>query len=305
MGKKRNSRFLDALVGWPALWILNALGRLTWQGTWRYGALLGRTLYRVDSRRRKITLRNLEKAFSGELGETERLLLAKQSFENLGRFFLETAKMSHISAEDLEGRFEVENGQILKQVYDEGRGVVVVCAHLGNWEIMARTFGSWGYRYAVIYRPIDNRFLDEKMRESRLVGGEIIPREAMFKSVRSALKEGKIVAFMSDQNAGKKGIFVPFFGVQASTTPAAAIFAQATGAPIVPVFCFRLGPGRFRSVIHHPIWAEGGKDRKEEQQELTEAFTLEIEKAVRRCPDQWFWMHRRWRTRPQEERTVD
>jgi len=249
-------------------------------------------------------MENLCLAYGSEaMGEKARRDLTRKAFENVARLFLETAKIPGLKGEELQDRFELERGEILKEAYEEGKGVIVICAHLGNWEIMARTFGSLGYRYAVIYRTMDNLVLDEKMRETRMVGGEIIRREEMFKSVRGALKEGKIVAFMSDQNAGKKGVFVPFFGIQASTTPAPAIFAQATGAPIIPVFCYRKAPGRFLAVVHSAIRAKPGRERRDEQLELTEAFTLAIERAVRRHPEQWFWMHRRWRTRPPEERT--
>lgn len=179
-----------------------------------------------------------------------------------------------------------------------GRGILVLTAHYGNWELLAAAHGLVGLPLSFVVRPLDHPILDEMAaRFRRRSGAELIVKRQAVREVLQALRRQRMVGILLDQNATRaEGVFVPFFGIAASTSKGLALIALRTGAPVVPVFLRREPGGRHCMEVGPaiPAPADGDADA------YTAAFNQVIETAVRRAPEQWLWMHARWRTRPRE-----
>ena len=182
-------------------------------------------------------------------------------------------------------------------------GVLVLTAHFGNWELAGLVGPLYGVSMATVMRPLDSPLLDRLARRLRVsTGVEMIDKRDAFRAVSEALRRGRLVAILLDQNASRnEGVFVPFFGRAASTSRGLALLSLRTGTPIVPVFMHRDAAGRHHLVIEPAIPAPARGSLGAAIEELTAACAGRIEAAVRGWPEQWLWLHRRWRTRPAGE----
>jgi len=182
--------------------------------------------------------------------------------------------------------------------------VLVLTAHLGNWELLAVAHRLTGFPLAVVVRPLDARALDalaERLR--RKAGVELLAKRGALRAVLSALHRRRMVGVLLDQNASRReGVFVPFFGRPASTSRSLALLATRTRTPVLPIFTRREADGGHVVTIHPPLDAPGTPDAERAIIELTMRCNEAIEAAIRRTPEQWLWIHRRWRTRPAAER---
>jgi KDO2-lipid IV(A) lauroyltransferase len=183
-----------------------------------------------------------------------------------------------------------------------GRALLLT-AHLGNWELLPVACRLAGHPLSVVLRPLDAAWLDRlatRMRERSEV--DLIDKRAALRPVLRALAGGGMVGILLDQNAARReGVFVPFFGRPASTSKSLAVLALRTGSPIVPAFIHREDGGRHRVVVGRPLTMPDAADVDAAVVAVTAACTDAIEAAIRRTPDQWLWMHDRWRTRPAAE----
>jgi KDO2-lipid IV(A) lauroyltransferase len=186
-----------------------------------------------------------------------------------------------------------------------GRALLLT-AHVGNWELLAAAHRLTGFRLAIVIRPLDSRLVDTLARLWREKAGvELIAKRGASGPVRAALRDGSIVGVLLDQNASRReAVFVPFFGVSASTSRGLAVLALRTRTPILPVFIRREGWGRHRARIHPPLVGPGPNPTAQAIVELTAQCTQAIEAAIRAAPEQWFWLHDRWRTRPSDQRAT-
>jgi KDO2-lipid IV(A) lauroyltransferase len=151
----------------------------------------------------------------------------------------------------------------------------------------------------VVVRPLDNPDLEALLAEGRRRSGlGLIPKRRALREVQAALARGETVSILLDQDAGRDGAFVPFFGRPASTSRSLALLALRSGAPVLPVFIRRLPSGEHVLTVEAPVVVVDSGDRARDVQEATARFTAAIERQVRSCPEQWFWVHRRWKTRP-------
>jgi KDO2-lipid IV(A) lauroyltransferase len=178
----------------------------------------------------------------------------------------------------------------------------MLTAHLGNWELLTLAPAMTGYPLTVVARSLESRALDawaDRLR--RTAGVEVVDKRRALRALLEALRRGRLVGVLLDQNASRReGIFVPFFRRPASTSRSLALLALRTRTPVVPAFTCRLAPGRHRITIHPalPLAASGDEAAI---RALTARCTEAIEDAIRATPDQWLWCHDRWRTRPPEE----
>ena len=195
-------------------------------------------------------------------------------------------------------RVHVEGVEHLRRAAAAGRGILVLTAHYGNWELLAAAHGLTGLPLSFVVRPLDDPILDDLAgRFRRRSGAELIVKHRAVREVMQALRRGRMVGILLDQNATRgEGVFVPFFGVPASTSKGLALLALRTGAPVVPVFLRREPDGRHCMDVRPPLPAPPDEDVLT----YTAAFNAAIEAAIRRAPEQWLWMHARWRTRPRE-----
>lgn len=286
---------------WLALAVLTPLGlTLAWLparlGLWM-GARLGDLAWAALPRRRAVALENLARAFPERAGP-ELARIGRDSFRHLGMNFVESCVFFFRPPARLLSRVSVEGLANLEAADALGRGMLLLTAHYGNWELLAASHALSRFPLSVVMRPLDSPAFDPILERFRLRSGvELITKRRALPDIVDALRRRRMVGILLDQNASRReGVFVPFFGVPASTSKGMALIALRTGAPVLPVFIRRRPDGRH--VVHAgaqvPVPSDG------DVVAFTRAFNEAIEAAIRRAPEQWFWLHRRWKTRPEE-----
>jgi KDO2-lipid IV(A) lauroyltransferase len=283
---------------YPITWLFGHLP--VGAGTWM-GSRLGDLAWLLVPRRRAIALANLARALGGLHPAPERHRLARRSFQHLGMTFVETCGLFFRPPASILARVEMNGGERLREAAAQGKGVLVLTAHYGNWELLGAAHILSGLPLSVVARPLDQPLLERlAARLRRRAGIELIDKRHGLRDVLQALRQGRMVGILLDQNAARsEGVFVPFFGVPASTSKGLALIALRTRAPVVPVFIRRLGAGRHRVEVGAALPPPADDDVVA----YTAAFNRAIEAAIRQAPEQWFWMHNRWRTRPRRKRT--
>ena len=263
-------------------------------------AILG---VQAGASRRRILLENLAVAFPAKSPD-EIARIAKESVAALGEAFVDFLEVSAMSEEEIRSRIRVVGEENLLQARSRGKGVFLLSAHLGGWELGAIRAGLIGEPIAPVVRPLDNPLLERELsrRRTRFGNRPIAKREAA-RDVLRALRRGATVAILIDQNVlAREAVFVPFFGRLAATTPALARFQLKTDASVVPVFTWPEGGGRYRLEFEKPIEAgefRGGTEREAAVLNATARYMEVTESAIRRAPAAWLWVHNRWRTRPE------
>lgn len=256
---------------------------------------------------RRTGLRNLEIAFP-ELSESTRLAILKGSLQSLGRVLGEVSQFGKATPESLrkivDFELDEESKVLYKRVREEKRGVVITTGHLGNWELLVFAFAALHEPIAYLARPLDNPLIEELTVKIRTrFGNRPINKASSAMLVIKMLREGDIIGILSDVNAHpKEGVFVPFFGVSSCTTAGPATFAIRTNSFIYPTFCVYDHEKKSYKVVHGPVIEPSMTgDRTADILTTTAAYTAEIERIIRQYPDQWLWIHKRWKTRPKGE----
>jgi Kdo2-lipid IVA lauroyltransferase/acyltransferase len=183
----------------------------------------------------------------------------------------------------------------------EGKGAILVSSHFGNWELYAASIAAAGYPFVVVVYEQHNSLVEEQLnRIRRMKGVEIIYKGDAARGVLRALAQNKFVAMLADQDAGQDGVFVNFMGRPASVTKGPAVFAIKTGAPLLTGVIVREGPSRHTGYIGPLTHADASNRKDQEIKRLSGQFTAVLEGYVRAHPDHWYWVHKRWKTRPRE-----
>ena len=271
----------------------------------KIGRFLGILFYKLDKKHRKHTLNNLKIAFPDKT-EKELNDISVKFYKNLGMVFVEIFRLNKYNAGNIDDFVESDFNPI-KNIYGK-QGVLLLTAHFGNWELLAKTFGLKGYRGNVLARPLDNPYIEKILYKLRTGGGNkvIYNRENAVKSIISALNGNEIVGFLPDENASKRiGVFVDFFGIKACTMPGMANIAAKTRLPVVPAFIARLKDARgnytkHKLIIEKPLDIKYTGNRKTDTMNILKMFNEKIEDIIKQYPEQWFWIHNRWKTRPDE-----
>jgi KDO2-lipid IV(A) lauroyltransferase len=262
------------------------------------GRRLGDLLWLVLSGRRAVALDNLRRSFGAERSAAEIRQLARRSFQNVGMNLVEGCCYFLRPTQVMLSRVRVEGCEHLQAAAAHGRGVLILTAHFGNWELLAAAHGLTGLPLSIVTRPLDYPLLDDlAARFRRRSGAELIVKRQAVREVLTALRRQRMVGILLDQNATRaEGVFVPFFGSRASTSKGLALLALRTGAPVVPIFLRREPDGRHcmdvGAAVPPPVDGQIAT--------YTSAFNRVLEATIRRTPEQWLWMHDRWRTRPRE-----
>jgi KDO2-lipid IV(A) lauroyltransferase len=263
------------------------------------GVGLGRAAYWLVPGRRRVALDNLTLVYGEALSPAARATLARRSFEHLGITAVECCRLFFGRAERLLGRVRGRGTEHIGAALAKGRGIFFLTGHFGNWELLAATHRLAGFGLSVVVRPLDNPYLDALIARARERSGlrAISKREAV-QGVRAALARGECIGILLDQDAGRDGVFVPFLGQPASTSRALAILALKTRAPVVPAFIHRLPDGGHELVLEPEIPLATTGDLDQDIAVNTARYTEALERQVRAHPEQWFWVHRRWKSRP-------
>jgi KDO2-lipid IV(A) lauroyltransferase len=289
----------DHLRDYPAYILLKLfcgiVQRIPRKFVFAFFSLLSRIVYIVDRRHRVRALRNLDIAFGDSKLRSEKRRIAKQAFESL---FLTVAETIYIPVlvKDIDRYAKFQRDDRIADVLKEGKGLIFLVSHFGNWEIMAHACVSMGYQLASVARPIKNKLVNDELERIRCCNGaEILRKKWVVKEIISKLRNNYCVAILIDQYAGRHAPFVPFFGRPVSTTPAAALLALKTGAAVVPVFDVRQEGGFHNVYVDEPVEIINTGNREKDIAENCARFNQVLEKWVRRYPEKWLWMHRRWR----------
>ena len=266
------------------------------------GRGLGRLAYRISPRHRRIALDNLETAFGKEKTAREREAVARASFAHFGQVTLETIKFSHYSRAHVLDLIEIEGREHLESALAQGKGVLAFSAHYGNWETIVAALSSVG-PFHVLARRLDNRLVDRRLTAVRTrMGGVVIDKMGAARPILRVLRDGGILAIVIDQNVLRsQAVFVDFFGRPAATTPGLASFHILTGAPLLPVFCRPRGRRHVWTILP-PLEIPLSGRREEDVLKITGICTKMIEDQIRRAPEWWLWLHKRWNTRPAGEK---
>ena len=267
------------------------------------GTALGRCVYWLHPRLRRVGQRNLEFAFP-EKSAGERRRILKSLFTTLGRQLADFCRAPRYTRENISELVVHENLEHYLEARARGRGVLFITAHLGGWELGALAHSLYGYPLRVVMRPLDNPHLDRLLQRYRGLGGNTaFGKQDFARGLLAAMKAGETVGILMDTNmTPPQGVFVPFLGRAACTASGLARVALRTGAAVVPGFTvWDEEAGKYRIAFEPALeLVRSGRD-EEDVVANTALFTIVIEKYVRRYPGQWLWVHRRWKTRPEGE----
>lgn len=290
----------EYIAGWG---VLKVLGLLPRPAAHLLAGLLSRVLYWATPQLRRTADQNLRMALP-ELTASERASICLGVYRSLGRLLAECAQFSRLSAAAIQQAVTYDGLENYQAAVARKRGVLFLTAHLGAWELGAFAHALNGYPLHILYRPLDNPWLDRLVNTYRtLSGNTLIDKRESARKVLAALARNETVGILADQNTlAEEGVFVNFFGVPACTTAGIAKIALRSGAAVVPAFClWDSRSGRFRIVFHQPIELHSTGDPEKDVLAATQQMTSVIEQYVRAYPDQWLWIHRRWKTRPPGE----
>lgn len=265
------------------------------------GRLLGRAFAMVPVNRTRDSLDNLRHAFGDQMTDPEIKRLNRLVVMHFGQMLFEVPHILRLNPENLDRYVVFENTENLLAAVGKGKGVFILSAHLGNWELMAAAVALLSVsKTAAVARSIDFSPADRLVRDLRTrFGAELIPKRGGMKKVLKAVKEKKTIGILLDQSVDwYEGVFVQFLGRPACTNKGLALLAQRTGAPVVPAFSARRSDGRYSVIFEKEVELQKTGDRTRDIEENTAIFTRIIEKYIRQCPEQWFWFHRRWKVRP-------
>ena len=258
------------------------------------GQIGGAIAWLVLPQYRKLARRNVRIAFTGELSEKQMRRIVRRHFQQLGANLLCSVKFPRMRTEKILERVRIEHFEHIENCFRKKQPVVLFLSHIGSWEFCTRLFPHFlrGHRTATVYQRIRNPYIDQHVREERSrFGLEVFERSEGFGKAIELLRSGGGIGILMDQHAGDGGLWTPFFGRLASTTPLPALLARRTQAALIGFAVHTDGFARWRAVAEPPI---GGSCESIEQ--LTVCGNEILEKQVRRTPEDWFWVHNRWKT---------
>jgi KDO2-lipid IV(A) lauroyltransferase len=294
--------FRASLEYLPVAALVRMFAAMPLQNAVKLGASLGAMIMRLDFGNRPIATRNLEIAFP-DLKEDARLKILADMYRNWGRVLGEWPHAGELNRANIENYVTYDGIENLHHVISIAGGrAVIVTAHYGNIELLPLAHTIYGYPLAMVHRPLRNPLIDRRIGRTRgSFGAELIARKEAGLAVVRYLRRKYQVAIALDLDV-RKGVFVDFFGMRACTSDGLARIAMATRSPVIPAFMVREGGSvRHRITVLPLVEMVTGRDREECVRENTQRLTTAIEMMVRRHPEHWNWIHRRWKTRPKGE----
>ncbi|MFZ5564080.1 MAG: lysophospholipid acyltransferase family protein [Thermodesulfobacteriota bacterium] len=279
--------------------LFGLMGRLPAFISNRLARWLGALAFRLDRKHRGIVLDNLARAFGHEKSRPEIEAIARRVFENSAKMIFEIGWYTRLLPADIPARIRLDGFENFQQALSRGRGLFALTGHMGNWELLPAAATLADFKAAFVYRPLDSSALDLFFASQRTrFGAKMIPSARAMRKIIRHVDSGGSVFLLMDQNVDwYEGVFVDFFGHRACTNKGLAIMALKTKAPVVPVFLVR-EPDGYRVIFEKEIPLIDTGDPIRDVEENTRQYNEAIERIIRRYPDQWFWMHQRWKTKP-------
>ena len=302
--KRKNNIVVDWLLYIGLRGLLFVLFRFSVETNLRFAAFLGRELWKHYHRGRKRAIDNLRASFPDK---DERWIIktGRRSFEQVVMLVMDilfTPRL--VKCDNWEEYSRYTNIERAKWMMQGGQGLLMVTAHYGNFEIAGYLLGLFGFDIYSIARPLDNKFINDYLYGMRRRAGQkIIDKKGATEHMEAFAKEGSTLCFIADQDAGKKGGFVDFFGRKASTYKSIGLMAIHYNMPICVGACRRVGNRFFFEIeVNRMIMPEEWADKEDPLGWISQEYTNAIEEFIRKDPSQYWWLHRRWKTRPKEER---
>jgi KDO2-lipid IV(A) lauroyltransferase len=291
---------VDFLVYLAVRILVCVLQALSFESARSFARGLAWLAYRVDRRHRLVARENLEKAFPGRYSEAELDALVRGVYEHFCGLVIEIIHIPrklHVS--NWKDHISLDDGHRIVRCLLSGRPLLIVTGHFGNWEMAGYALGLFGFTTHAIARPLDNPYLDDFLRSFReKTGQKILAKKGDFDQMEELLRSGGVLATLADQDAGQRGLFVNFFGRPASTHKAVALMALEHNVPMVVVGTPRLG-GHYHIQPAEAIFPEDYERSPDAIGAITQRFTSDLEALIRKAPEQYFWLHRRWKHQPQ------
>jgi KDO2-lipid IV(A) lauroyltransferase len=269
----------------------------------RVGAALGDFVYHAVRIRRRVVEQNLAATLGQTTEPRELRRIARDVYRQLGRTLIEWARNDRLTAGEMAELVTFYDVEHAEQALALGRGALLVTAHFGNWELMGAAWCARGHTLSFVAKPQRNPLVDRYLNRSRqrVAAGLVLTGGLGLREILRRLRQGESIGILSDQDAGPSGVFLDFLGRTASVQPGAALFAIRTGAPIVQAYDVRDEHGRHHVHFQPPLFPDTQAEESQEIERLLREVVSGLERMVRRHPDHWYWVHRRWKTRPPSE----
>ena len=301
---KEHSRIADFAVYALVRVIFCFLQMLSYDTARRFARGLAWLVYKVDKRHRLVADENLRHAYGDTLTAEQRDIMIRGIYEHFCRVLIEIIHLTRrLHTQNWKRYAQLIGGDKIVGALISGCPVLIVTGHYGNWEIAGYALGLLGFHTHAIARTLDNSFLDDFFRSFReRTGQKILAKTGDFDNIQSVLAGGGVLATLADQDAGKKGVFVDFFGRPASTHRAVAILALEYNVPMLIVGVPHLD-GRYNITLSEYIDPADYQSERDPVKALTQRYTTALERVIRLAPEQYFWLHRRWKHQPQPRKS--
>ena len=299
MARKERSQTLDYLVFLAGRVLVCIIAALSFEKACGFARVLAWVVHHLDKRHRLVAAENLRKSYGGELTDAQIDAMVRGVYLHFATMLIEIIHMPRRYHLHNYKRFAVlrEPARLIELMLT-GRPILFVTGHFGNWEMAGYSLGLLGYKTHAIARPLDNPYVDRFLRRFReRTGQKLLAKHGDFEHMEKLLQSGGILATLADQDAGQRGLFVDFFGRPASTHKAVALMALEYKVPMVVVGTPRLG-GQYHIWPIDVILPEDYDKSPNAVRAITQRFTSGLETLIRKAPEQYFWLHRRWKHAP-------
>jgi KDO2-lipid IV(A) lauroyltransferase len=298
---RKRRPLLDYLVYLAVRLVVCLAQMMSVEQSYAFARMLAAVLYLVDKRHRKVGMENLREAFGDQYFEAERDAIVRGVYRHFCMMLMEILHIPRkLHPTTWRDRITlVGHERVLDRLMDGGP-LIMLTGHFGNWEMAGYLFGVFGFPPTSVARTLDNPHLERFLRSFReRTGQKLVPKKGGFDQMLEVLQSGGVLSFLADQDAGARGLFVNFFGRPASTHKAIALLAIEHNAPIVVGYARRIGPGfRYEVGCDELIDPSELTGTADDVRLLTQRYTSAIERFIRRDPDQYLWLHRRWKHQP-------
>ncbi|MFL5242778.1 MAG: lysophospholipid acyltransferase family protein [Gemmataceae bacterium] len=304
MGKER-SRFADYLVYLVVRFVVCIIQTLSYEAACKVARGLAWLAYRVDKRHRLVADANLRQAFPERYKGKVPLEEIRAIYRHFCNLMIEIVHLPRrLHPTTWRRHLDLQSGRQFVEALLSDRPLLLVTGHFGNWEVGGYALALLGFKTHAIARPLDNPYCDDFLRHFRERTGQgILAKKGDFDQMQAILAKGGVLATLADQDAGQRGLFVDFFGKPASTHKAVALLALEYKVPMLVMGVRKIGePMRFQTVFADFILPEDYEGQPNAVKAITQRYTTALERVVRTAPDQYFWLHRRWKHQPAKSR---
>lgn len=276
--------------------LFNYLGHASWETTYSLARRLGDLAFYLFKGRREVALDGLKHALNGACDSQGLTSLARTANRNFLKSRFEFFRLATMSREDLLAKTTLTGAEYMSEALSLGKGVLLVSLHLGSWEVMGARLVAEGFPITAIARPQNNAKVSELFDSIQIKSGmKVVSKFNSMRSILRALRANEVVGLLPDQHAGAQGIPLDFFGRRTPMHPVVALVALRTGAAVVPGIAARDAEDRINVTLHPPLALTQTGNLEQDLRDNTATITRLFESYIRQYPDQWLWMHRRWR----------